>query len=78
MSPGVQRFCACLALAGPANGQNSTPQGATQSPAGAPVRPAETEGQLAEEVRNPLADLTQVQFRQQVSLPRPERWDLPQ
>ena len=69
MSPGVQRFCAmlvaaaaCLALAGPANGQNSTPQDATQSRAKVPVSPAETEGQLAEEVRNPLADLTQVQF----------------
>ena len=69
MGPGVRRVCAmlvaaaaCLALAVPANGQNSTPQGATQSPAGAPVSPAQTEEHLAEEVRNPLADLTQVQF----------------
>ncbi|MGC1650832.1 MAG: hypothetical protein WA741_33835 [Candidatus Sulfotelmatobacter sp.] len=69
MSPGVQRFCAmlvaaaaCLALAGPADGQNSTPQDATQSRANVPVSPAQTEEHLAEEVRNPLAALTQVQL----------------
>lgn len=69
MSRGVRRLytmlvaaAACLTLAGPANGQNSTPQDATQSSASAPVSQAQTEEQLAKESRNPLSDLTQVQI----------------
>lgn len=53
---------AFVTLAVPANGQNSTPQGETQSPANVPESQSLTEEHLAEEVRNPLAALTQFQF----------------